>query len=117
MVNYRGVTLIELLIIVLILGALTSIALPRISMSRASAATAVCDTNAQIINDQLELYEHNKGTYPFSLNQLLRDTDYFPDGPPQCPVEERYRMSWSSKRIIKHTHSGGGRASRFGCSP
>ena len=103
----KGVTLIELMIVVLILGALAAVSLPRISGNTAQAANTICETNVKIINDQIELYKLNTGSYPASLKILLNDPDYFPDGPPECPFEESYRMLKSTGRVKKHLHSGG----------
>jgi competence protein ComGC len=47
-----------------------------------------CATNIDLINSQIELYYANTGSYPATLNVLTADPDYFPDGPPVCPVME-----------------------------
>ena len=52
----KGVTLVELLIVVLILGALAAIAIPRLTQSADTAKTNGCKTNVDIINSQIELY-------------------------------------------------------------
>jgi competence protein ComGC len=52
------------------------------------AKVSGCVTNIDLVNSQIELYYANTGSYPATLNALTRDTDYFPDGPPVCPVTE-----------------------------
>jgi prepilin-type N-terminal cleavage/methylation domain-containing protein len=82
----KGFTLVELMIVVLILGALAAIAIPRILGGAATARANACATNIDMINTQIELYYANTGSYPADLPTLTGDTDYFPDGPPVCPV-------------------------------
>jgi len=82
----KGVTLIELLIVVLILAALAAIAIPRISQSAQNANIRACETNIQVLNSAIEMYAaDNDGTYPSALGDLNNAT-YFPDGLPTCPI-------------------------------
>jgi general secretion pathway protein G len=82
----KGFTLVELMIVVLILGALAAIAIPRIVGGAASAKANGCKTNIDLINSQIELYYANTGTWPADLEVVTKNTDYFPDGEPVCPV-------------------------------
>jgi len=82
----RGFTLVELMIVVLILGALAAIAIPRILGGAATAKANGCKTNIDLINSQIELYYANTGGWPADLEVVTKDTDYFPDGEPVCPV-------------------------------
>ena len=88
MYKRKGVTLIELLIVVLILAALSAIAIPRISQSATKAKSKACATNIDILNSSIELYHADFGVYPKRLKTLTHDTDYFPDGPPVCPITD-----------------------------
>ena len=88
-----GVTLIELLIVVLILGALAAIAIPRITASSTTAKTNACATNIDIMNSQIELYRADTGSYPTTLTALVTDPNYFPDGLPVCPEGGTYSMT------------------------
>ena len=81
-----GFTLVELMIVVLILGALAAIAIPRIMGGAAVAKGNACHTNIDLLNMQLELYYSANSAYPATLAVLTADTDYFPDGAPECPV-------------------------------
>ena len=105
--NKRGVTLIELLIVVLILGALAAIAIPRLSQSADTAKNNACATNIDIINSQIELYAaENDGTYPATLTVVTNSTAYFPDGPPACPViDANYPDTLVNNRVDKSAHS------------
>lgn len=97
--NRTGVTLVELLIVVLILAALSAIAIPRISQSATSAKENACTTNISIMNSSIELYNAEEGDYPSALTDVTEDTDYFPDGAPSCPLEGTYTMSGTSHRV------------------
>jgi len=105
--NKRGVTLIELLIVVLILGALAAIAIPRLSQSADTARKNACATNIDIINSQIELYAaDNDGAYPATLTVITNSTTYFPDGPPICPViDANYPDTLVNDRVDKSAHS------------
>jgi competence protein ComGC len=76
------------MIVVLILGALAAIAIPRIVGGAASAKANGCKTNIDLINSQIELYYANNGSWPATLDVVTGDTDYFPDGEPTCPVTD-----------------------------
>jgi len=82
----RGFTLVELMIVVLILGALAAIAIPRIMGGAVLAKANGCHTNIATLNSMLELYNANNSAYPATLDVLTALTAYFPDGVPVCPV-------------------------------
>ncbi len=82
----KGITLIELLIVVLILGALSAIAIPRISQSANNAKQKACDVNVDVINSAIEMYNADTGGYPATLGDVTGSTNYFPDNAPDCPI-------------------------------
>lgn len=96
----RGVTLIELLIVVVILAALAMIAIPRISASADNAKQNACDTNVDLINSAIEMYYvDNDGTWPAALVDVTGSTTYFPDGVPVCPLSGDYTMDGVTHRV------------------
>ncbi len=104
----RGLTLIELLIVVIILGALAAIAIPRITVSATTAKSNACTTNVDTLNTSVEMYKMEQGTYPAALGTVTADPNYFPDGAPKCPFTNNgYDSDYSTTthRVAPHNHS------------
>lgn len=101
----KGFTLVELMVVVLILGALAFVAIPRIGESSTTAKVNACKTNVDLINSQLELYYATTGGWPASLAALTGDATYFPDGAPECPFEDAYAWDADTHRVKAHDHS------------
>lgn len=105
MKSKKGFTLVELMIVVLILGALAAIAIPRIVGGSAAAKSNACKANIDLLNSQLELYNANLGGYPATLDVLTGNTAYFPDGPPLCPVTgQAYPNALVNNRVDASAH-------------
>ena len=98
----EGVTLIELLIVVLILAALSAIAIPRISQSAHNAKQNACDTNVDVINSAIEMYNADTGSYPATLNLVTGSTTYFPDDAPTCSLGGTYSMNALNRVTCDH---------------
>ncbi len=106
MKSRKGFTLVELMIVVLILGALAAIAVPRIVGGAAAARARGCETNIDLINSQIELYHANEGAWPDTLTDVTGNTDYFPDGAPVCPVTGAvYSATLVNNRVNTAGHS------------
>ncbi|MCH8194179.1 MAG: prepilin-type N-terminal cleavage/methylation domain-containing protein [Planctomycetes bacterium] len=99
-----GFTLVELLVVVLILGALAFVAIPRIGQSTTTAKNNACDTNVDLLNSQIELYYATSGTWPAALTDITLDVNYFPDGAPGCPHGTDYVYNTTSHRVAEHDH-------------
>ena len=85
--EYRhGITLVELLVVVLILAVLSAIAIPRISQSSHTIKANTCLTNVDVLNAAIERYIAETNSYPSDLTDISENIDYFPRGAPICPV-------------------------------
>jgi len=102
--SIQGFTLVELLVVVLILGALAFIAIPRIGQSSTTAKKNACETNVDLLNSQIELYYANNGNFPDTLAKITGDANYFPDGAPVCPLNDTYTYSTTTHRVGSHAH-------------
>jgi len=100
----KGFTLVELLVVVLILGALAAIAVPRIIGGATNAKINACKTNVDLINSQIELYYANGGVWPGALATITTDPNFFPDGAPGCPFGTAYSYSTVTHRVSDHVH-------------
>ena len=99
----KGFTLVELMIVVLILGALAAIAIPRIMGGAQTAKTNACETNVDMMNSQIELYKANDGEWPNFLTDL-DDPNYLPDELPTCPFGTAYNYNTTIHRVTEHSH-------------
>jgi general secretion pathway protein G len=74
MINKKGFTLIELMLVVIILGILVAMVVPRLvgrgEQARRQAAMADIQSNIALA---LDLYELDNGKYPEKLGDLLKD--------------------------------------------
>ena len=89
----------------LILGALASIAIPRITASVYNAKENACASNIDIMNSQIELWAlENDGVYPTDLDTITGDPGYFPDGEPECPLggSGTYTLGAYSRVVCDH---------------
>lgn len=101
--SQKGFTLVEVLIVVLIVGVLAAIAIPRIMGGSEAAKRNVCKSNIDLINSQIELYYTTTGTWPKKLKDVTENLDYFPDGEPECPFGKKYNMN-NDHRINTNNH-------------
>lgn len=95
-------SLLELLAVVVILGIIAMVVIPRINFSAATARENSCFQNKAEINGAVERYYFDNGSLP-TVAQLA-DPAYFPDGLPVCPeTNAAYTLDGTTGRVTGHT--------------
>lgn len=103
----KGFTLIEMLVVLVVIGFLVAIAIPRFFGISDEAKARQCEANIKSMNTAIELYNHRTGDYPASLTDVTKDTDYFPDGEPTCALGTAYVgvvINGKIAYVTAHTH-------------
>ena len=98
----RAFTLVELVVVVLILGVLAAISIPRMSQGSESSRIRACQTNVDLLNSRIEVYYIENEKWPQNMNKLVKA--YFPDGTPECPFGTTYQYDKDAHRVLKHSH-------------
>jgi len=94
----RGFSLLELLAVVVILGIIAAVVVPRVTSSSDMAKQRVNDHTAASLNSAIERYYVNEGSWPTALSDLV--PDYLPDGVPTNPIDgSAYGIDGTSHRI------------------
>ncbi|RKZ02663.1 hypothetical protein DRQ21_08055 [Candidatus Fermentibacteria bacterium] len=79
-IEAKGFTLIELMIVVVIIGILAAIAIPKFEDVTNSARYAACRSNLRNIAGALEFYAAENGNYPGAFQgHKWRELTYFSD--------------------------------------
>lgn len=87
--NTKGMTLIEVLLVVILVSILAAIIIPRFSIGSLQARVQSCEMNRAIINTMIETWYFTEGTWPKQdLQTMKTNKNYFPDGIPTCPVDQ-----------------------------
>jgi general secretion pathway protein G len=94
----------ELLAVVIILGILAALILPRVTTGTDTAKIKTCVHNRVEINITVEQYFMNTGVWPADdLSDIGTNINYFPDGLPTCPVTSApYRIDPTTHRVVGH---------------
>lgn len=104
----RGFTLIELMIVVVIIGILAAIAIPKFQDVTESAKKAACRSNLRNIVTALNLYLADNGEYPGAFQgHKWRKLDYFAEyvhADLRCPTQGntyRFRINGREYDLIR----------------
>ena len=100
-------SLMELLAVVIILGLLAALIVPRVSGGNDNAKEKTCLHNRTELNITVEQYYLHTGNWPANdLSDIAADPNYFPAGVPTCPVTgQPYRIDPTTHRVVGHTGS------------
>lgn len=101
----KGFTLLEILAVLAIMGILAALAVPRFLLSTSTAEEEVCDANKGTMSVQVERYYlGNSDTYPAATTDITGETDYFPNGAPECPGGGIYAISSTTGIVTCSIH-------------
>ena len=102
----RGFSLIEMVAVVVILGIIAVIVVPRFAGGTDQAKRSACHANRGNIEVQCQLWFRQKSQWPLQdLSDIGQDVGYFPEGLPVCPVDGKpYQFDAQTQRIIGHDH-------------
>ena len=102
----RAFTLLEMMIVVVILGVLASLVIPRVAANVAEGKRRMCSQNTATINTMVEKWYMVGGTWPSdTLADIGNDPGYFPNGIPACPVNgSKYALDKTTHRVTEHKH-------------
>src|SRR5262245_12990847 len=97
-------SLMELLAVVVILGIIAALIVPRLIPGTDTAKYKTCFHNRAEINITVEQYYMHTGNWPATnLSDIGVDVNYFPDGLPACPVSgQPYRLDPVTHRVVGH---------------
>ncbi len=83
--GHRGFTLIELLLVMLIIGVLATIAIPKYTGAREKAFIATVTSDLKILASQMEIYQSSNQVYPATVAAL---TDFNPSARVTISINE-----------------------------
>ena len=100
-----GLSLIELLLVVTIIGIVASLIIARVSNNLEFTKTQSCFHNRSEINSATERWYVHKNVWPAAdLSDIAADPNYFPQGIPVCPVTgSSYSLNATTHRVQGHT--------------
>ena len=104
----RGFSLLELLAVVVILGIIAALIVPRVGQSSDTAKEKMLPAQSRRNQHHVEQYYIHNGVWPAdNLSDIGADVNYFPDGLPTCPVSgQPYRLDPMTHRVVGHAGPG-----------
>ncbi|QDU57121.1 competence type IV pilus major pilin ComGC [Aeoliella mucimassa] len=101
-----GFSIIELLAVLVLLGILATVIIPRATNQISECSKEACYMNQAEIELQTQLWLRNHSSYPSAnMSDAGADVTYFPEGLPTCPVDGTpYTIDTTTGTVIGHTH-------------
>ena len=108
MYNKKGFTLVELMLVVIIIGILVAMVMPRLAGRTEEARVAAAKTDIELnIGSSLDLFELDNGFYPNSIDDLFKEPSEAPNwrGP---YLKKRPKDPWGNPYQYKYpaSHEG-----------
>jgi prepilin-type N-terminal cleavage/methylation domain-containing protein len=102
----RGLSLLEIIAVVTVLGILAVLIVPRFTTQSLSARRTGCSVNRNNIQIQCQLWRRQQGASPAAnLSDIGSDPSYFPEGLPTCPVDgSAYTINTATQTVVGHNH-------------
>ncbi|TWT89916.1 Type II secretion system protein G precursor [Pseudobythopirellula maris] len=99
-------SLLELMAVVVVLGVLAAIIVPRVSIHVDNSQATVCHVNKRLVESQAHLWWFHNDEFPLSdLSDIEVDPDYFPEGIPTCPIDgTSYTIDTNTGLVNGHNH-------------
>ncbi|PKK90684.1 MAG: hypothetical protein CVV64_07315 [Candidatus Wallbacteria bacterium HGW-Wallbacteria-1] len=87
----RGFTLVEIMVVISVIGVLSSVGGNYFMSSSKRATMRACQENLKILNKAVELYNFDHGTYPAQSDWQISLVPYFQNkSVPSCPKSGLY---------------------------
>lgn len=96
-VPHAGLSLIELMIVVTLIGIIAAIVVPRVSITTERSSDTVEAHHLAQLNSLVEQFYLETGAWPTAVSDLT--TDYLPDGVPSHPHGGTYTINATSHRV------------------
>jgi prepilin-type N-terminal cleavage/methylation domain-containing protein len=106
MKSRHGLSFLELLAVIIILGVIAVLLVPRFAGTSATAKSQACAANRRNLEVQARLWYRTKGSWPATnLSDIAANTSFLPEGLPTCPVDgSAYTIDSTTRQISGHNH-------------